>query len=57
MRARAVFDVQDLLSQDGFPTHHVSVTEKNDFKAALLRQRLVHNYTNTVSIIILTPCD
>ena len=30
---------QDLLSQDGFPTHHVSLTEKDDFKATVMRQR------------------
>jgi hypothetical protein len=31
--------LEDLLSQDGFPTHHVSLTEKDDFKATVMRQR------------------
>ena len=29
--------VQDLLAQDGFPTHHVSVVEKQQFKSTVLR--------------------
>lgn len=29
--------LQDLLGQDGFPTHHVSLVEKQQFKSVVLR--------------------
>jgi len=31
--------LEELLSQDGFPTHHVTVVEKEQFKSAILRER------------------